>query len=248
MDLILKEKLSFTFLITLLALFSSCQKEESITPFTKAQTLAESQGRHSELTIVRGAFSFDELSIDSPIGGGDVPILGNFLNRLATAFANLFIRMNSDWEVEQAPMTLDLNDIPEIDPEIFINLSLKSLTLQIKGNVPDERASLDFIERIDLSLATKEMFENGEEIVFARYIHNEEELKRCGDKCLNFLLEKARDHESDRLNIMPLIIESAASESKQLYIIPRIRINSVPKANFKIEGSVDFKLGFKLPF
>lgn len=245
MDSILREKIGLTLILTLLLLLASCQEEETITPFANPQTVAQTQGRDPELTIVRGAFDFDELSVDSPIGGGNVPILGNFLNRLATAFANLFILINRDWEVEQEPMALE---IPEIDSEIFINLSLKTLSLRIQGTDPNEKASLEFIENLDLYMATPEMLIRGESTLFARYSYNKAQLKRCKERCIDFELLKTKKEDIDHINLMPLIIEASSSDEKIIYIIPKIRINSIPKANFKIEGSVDFKLGFKLPF
>lgn len=230
-------------LALVIVLSPSCKQEESIAPFANARTLAQAQGRDPELTIVRGAFTFDELDVANPVGDVQVPILGNFLTNLASAFANLFILINKDWEIEQEPIALE---IPDIDSDIFINLNLKTLQFQIKGGTQDKKASLNFIEEIDIYLATKEMLANNEGEIYARYRFNKAQLKRCKEKCIYFNLMENEEGES--LNLMPLLTQASLSEDKKIYIIPKIKINSVPKANFKIDGNIDFKLGFKAPF
>lgn len=156
--------LTILFLALLLTGFFR-QKSESIDPFAKVTTVAESRGRDRELTVVSGAFVFDEFDVDNPVGRVPVPILGVFVENLAGLFADIFVLFNDDWEVEQESLSLE---IPELDPDYFKELQLSNLDFSITS-ATNEKANLEFIENLTIYVANEDMHERGEKLMLARY-------------------------------------------------------------------------------
>lgn len=225
-----------TFIITLFGL-SACGAKQSIEPFARPTTVAQSQGLDPELTVVSGAFTFDEFDVDNPVGSIPVPILGIFVENLAGIFADIFVLLNDDWEVEQEPQTLE---IPELDGEYFKQLQVKNLEFSITGGT-NGKAGLDFIEELTIYIANEEMWAKNQKIELATYRYDKAALKRCKKKCLS--LKIAEDRNDNLYNLMNIL-----EGSTKLYIIPKVKINSIPKSEFKISGNIDFRLAFKLPF
>lgn len=229
--------------LLLLALFTllvggvSCGQKEHIDPFALPTTAAQSQGKDPELTVVSGGFVFDEVDVSNPVGSVPVPILGIFVENLAGLFADIFVLLNNNWEVEQDPQTID---IPEFDTSYFKELQIQNLDFAITGG-DNNKAALDFIENLTIYVANEKMWEKGEKIMLAQYNFDRAALKRCKKKCLNLKVAELRN--GTKYNIMPLL-----EGSKKLFIIPKVKINSIPKSEFKISGNIDFRLAFKLPF
>ncbi|GEM_PF-5421580 len=224
-----------------------CGAKESIEPFTKAITTAESQGKDPELNIVSGGFTFDDISINNPVGKIPIPILGTFVQNLANVFADVFVLLNNDWEVDQDAQFID---IPSIDSEYINSIQVRNLEFKIVPNSDENisestkagrRARLDFIEKIDIYIANDEMLARGESTLLARYRYNKNQLKDCLYECIKLTIQK--DGEGLNPNIVPLL-----NNASKLYIFPKVEINSIPKAKFRIRGKIDFRLKFKLPF
>ena len=225
------------FLAISLTVFS-CGQKESIEPFTQPTTVAQSQGRDPNLTVVSGGFTFDEIDVSNPVGSVPVPILGIFVENLAGLFADIFVLLNDDWEVEQEAQFIE---VPELDADYFKELQVKNLEFSITGGNDNGKASLDFIESLTIYVANEKMWLNNEKIKLADYRYDKAALKRCKQKCLT--LEMAKERDESFYNLMKIL-----DGSKRLYIIPKVKINSIPKSEFKILGNIDFRLAFQLPF
>lgn len=237
----------------LLIALSSCGTKEELVPFTSVQTTAQSQGKHPELTIVNGNFEFDDISVDNPIGKLPIPLLGNFVQNLAGVFADIFVVLSDDWEVDQDAQFIE---IPEIDEEYIVGLQLNKLDFKIipesvsfRSNffnrltdlITNKKAKLDFIEKIEIYAATEDMLSKDESILLASYTYDKEKLRKCLSQCIK--LDVKRDSIGAPENLVPYL-----TGQTKLYIFPKVEINKTPKANFKIKGSIDFRVKVRLPF
>lgn len=242
--------LLFSITVLLLSLLS-CGREEMISPFADVRTIAETQGDDPELTIVSGKFTFDEIEIDNPVGRLPVPIIGKFLQNLGGLFADIFIRLNENWEVDQVVQSIE---IPELDPEYITSLQITNLSFtiiedSISDNAQDKReANLKFIDLIEIHIATESMLNREETIKLATYhMERDKELfNQCLEKCIPLKIKEEsvpNENRLDFLNLVPTLIGH-----KRLYVIPVVKIGSVPKKDFKIKGDIGYRLKIKLPF
>lgn len=231
----------------------ACGVKETLTPFTEVQTTAEVQGKHPELTIMSGNFTFDDISVDNPVGKIPVPFLGTFVQNLAGLFADIFVILNDDWEVDQETQFIE---VPEIDEDYIVGLELRSLNFRIIPNSGDrgrgmvgrltdtlsnKRPSLDFIEKIEIYVATEEMLSKKQSLLLASYTYDEEKLEKCLQQCIKMDIKE--DLQGGKENLVPYLVGQT-----KLYVFPKVEINKTPKANFRIKGNIDFRLKVKLPF
>ena len=240
-------------LIFTLFLTFSCGKKEEVFPFARPVTVAEQMGNDSEITLVNGDFEFDDIEVTRPVGNIPIPIIGGFIQEFANTFANLFVVLNNNWELDQeAPMI----ELPELDPDYIPGIQIKSVDFRIvKGSesrsnnpitrayqwITNKKAKLDFVKKLHIYIATQEMWDNGEMQRVAWYDYDKEQLQNCRNRCLNFHLERGEDGLP--LNLVPIL-----NGQTQVYIIPDVEIHSAPKRKFKIKGNIDFQVSLKLPF
>ena len=224
-----------------ITLFTSCGNKDNISPFSPVKTLAETQGIDPGHTVFQGEFTFDEIDIHNPVGKLPVPIIGDFIQDLVGIFADIVVYLSQDWEVDQKDHYIKL---PEINPEYIESIQITKLQFSIKESpekILPKKPRLDFIEKIEIYLATEEMLKEKTPTLFSRYNYDRKELRKCSKKCLKLKIEK--DHFGNPINLVPLL----AGQSK-LYLIPKVEIKRTPKLSLKIQGLIGFKVKLKLPF
>lgn len=241
------------FALIFLTLIVSCGTKEELTPFTSVQTTAQAQGVDPNLTIVNGNFTFDEIDIDNPIGKLPIPLLGNFVQDLAGVFADIFVILSDNWEVDQEAQFIE---IPEIDEEYIVGLQLTKLEFRIVPTNDDRRrgmfgriseiisnrkAKLDFIEKIEIYAATEKMLAEDKSVLLAWYYFDELKLGKCLKQCIK--LDIKRDPQGGVANLVPYLVGQT-----KLYLFPKVKINKTPKTKIKLKGEVDFRVKVKLPF
>lgn len=244
-------KLKILILFILFSSAFSCAKEE-IESFANPITLAEQRGQDPELTIITGGFKFDDIDISTPVGDIPIPILGSFIREFANSFANLFLVLANNWDIEQdAPFI----EIPKMDLSLIDSIQITNLDLKIipgstiRSKNPAVRfyqwltfkkAKLDFIRTINIYLTSDKLLKTDNKILLASYDFKEQKLE-CESKCLKFNMLK--ESSEDNINLKHLI-----ENSSKIYIIPKIEIKSAPKRRFKLNGNIDYKIKFRLPF
>lgn len=243
---------AFFIVITMLA---GCSQKEEIRSFATPETVAEQLGKDNELIVVDGKFKFDDIQVSQPVKDFiPIPLLGTFVREFANVFANFFVILNSDWEVEQEAAFID---IPELDPEYIKSLEIKRIQLSIiqgseeetrnpfyrfYNRVTGKRPKLDFIKNIYISIATEDMQKNNQKVRIATYDFDRRELKRCNKQCLEFYITRDAVGTAP-INLMPII-----QNTQRIYIYPEVEVHSAPRRKFDIKGKIDFRVKFKLPF
>jgi hypothetical protein len=237
----------------ILILISSCGTKEELIPFTGIQTTAQVQGKDPELTIVNGNFTFDEIDIDNPIGKLPIPLLGNFVQDLAGVFADIFVILSDDWEVDQEAQYIE---IPEIDEDYIVGLQLTKLEFRIVPSSGDRRGGmfgrisdiisnrkpkLDFIEKIEIYAATEQMLAEDKSVLLAWYYFDKDRLNKCLKQCIK--LDIKQEPQGGIANLVPYL-----TGQTKLYLFPKVQINKTPKTKIKLKGKVDFRVKVKLPF
>lgn len=241
-----------TFFIFLL--FTSCGQEQKIEPFARPIKVNQQyDADENGLITINGQYQFDDIQIQQPVNKIPIPVLGTFVREFANTFANLFLLINQDWDVEQeAPYV----EVPELDTEYIRSIQIERLNfyilpesietspnpfVRIYQRLVNKRAKLDFIKKIKVYMATEQMMKENKKILLADYRYNLKRLKECNKKCLEFKINE--DEYLNKLNIVPII-----AGQKRIYIIPELEIQSAPRVQFKIRGNIDFKVKFFLPF
>ncbi|MCP4913357.1 MAG: hypothetical protein GY909_09565 [Oligoflexia bacterium] len=242
---------AFFVVVTMLA---GCSQKEEIRSFATTETVAQQLGKDNDLIIVDGKYRFDDIQISQPVKNIPIPVLGTFVREFANVFANFFVILNSDWEVDQEAAYID---IPELDPEYIKSLEIRRIQLSIVPGSENEtrnpfyrfyqrvtgkRPKLDFIKKIHISIATEDMEKTEQKIRIASYDFDRKELKRCKKQCLEFFITRDAAGTSP-INLIPII-----QNTKRIYIYPEVEVHSAPRRKFDIKGKIDFRVKFKLPF
>lgn len=233
-------------LTLLLLVISACGplEREGLKPIAEVQTLAEVLGTGNSPTIEL-AFKFQDIDIAPPVRRIPIPILGGIVSEIGNTFAELFILLNADWDVDQEPLTID---IPAIDPETLQSLELTLLDLKIvPGSVRNssnplvnfwntitfKRAHLKFLNSMSIYVANEKMYSRGEWSRVAAYKANVNGTA-CEGKCLSFDTKLTQGKSSNLARIL--------EEGGRIYIRPEVDVKATPKRSFNLAGEIRLKV------
>lgn len=135
--------------ILFVGLFTGCAKEH-ISPMAEARSFNEQRG-HQPMTA---SFSIDNQEIDR-FGDeiGDVPVVGGVFQEIARAYADIQLDEDSGAEVPIEPYLITLPELDDVDLSVVSSLGIESVRLHISDEITDDRASLDFIKAIEVTVS-----------------------------------------------------------------------------------------------
>jgi hypothetical protein len=248
------------FSINMILISSSCLKQnESITPISPAQTLAELQ--REALMAVANQAGQSELSTDAQstlatssdptifylnikynlknidvFAAADMP---NTFEQIGNSFlktvAKIFLAAVGTYNVSINDISLTIPDI-QIDRDVVKSLKIKRIFLQYNSEIDissDYLANFSFVNTLELSRKVTVPKVGEVETLFLSYRKNR---NFCLYKCLQFdILEN---------NLLDIL-----KPNSNIKLKPVLSIGKLPDINdIKLDGVIEMQIGLKLPF
>ena len=214
--------------------FTSCGKEK-LTPTVSAKTINELRSDAPiSFSYKVGSTQIDEFARNT----GKFPVFGKLFQTVAFVLANSTIPNKGGMELDFDPIEVELyTSMEEAEFKYIEWIELDSLLLKIDN--AKRKDSLKFIEKIELyAVLDKDEFNVPlRESSFIKLVSFDKSIDEldCEGKCLKLNIEK--------INWKDLI-----KNNPKIKLQPKIFINSVPKSDMALAGSVSFSIKFNLGF
>lgn len=188
--------------------------------------------RKKDLLNFEGAYYFEDVSVDKPVGT-ELRLVDGILNNIL----NIIVKIGGNFEVASDPIPVDLS---ELDREVVKELFIFNIDLQISD--PEKtKANLKFMKEVTIKLVKtdEENPDNDqlEELVAINFKLKDEENKAWAEKC---------DYKCLRIPVSNKNLLNFLADSKKIMVVPVIKLGAAPKENFSINGSMKFKVGLNV--
>ncbi len=230
----MKTTVALTFIFLTVLTFSSCGREV-LTPSVRPKTIKElSSNAPIHFSYKVGSTQIDEFARNT----GRFPIFGRLFQTVAYVLANATIPNKGGMELDFDPIEIELyTSIEDAEFDYIESIQLDSLLLEIDN--AKRKDSLKFIEKVELyAVIDKDEFNRPlRESVLIKLVSFDKKNDElgCAGKCLNLNIEK--------INWKDLV-----KNNPKIKLQPKIFINSVPKTDMELAGSVSFSIKFNLGF
>ncbi len=192
------------------------------------------------LRILKLDYDLEEVEVDSPVrifSKLPIPFFGGLADTLTGAFIDAFIEISNGHQVS-TDKDGDFLEIGTIDRDYITKISISKIQLEY---VPKRKKwwqqlnpmnlfkdDFEFIEKIQVYIATDEMLKNNPDLRKLIAFYNEK------DK--NYTCEKKRCID---LRIPEVNLLNEIQDNGNLYIIPTIEIDGAPN-DFILRGKIEF--------